>query len=596
MQGWLNYILPFFLLLLFASCSGVNGSFEPISIVVEEGKPFFHNYGLVKKPLNFVLLIPPSEENQILLIENPHINRIEMDFSKRDSKWILGDHMNFDTRPIQFRQFAIPIGSFDKSDTLFLQVDKSQESLSFGMKIISEKDFWEYQKQDDRLIGFLLGITVFSLVIGLVLMPGILSKKAIFFLLYIFLSLLWLLNDAGLFFQYVWPENPLFHSVSRGLFSTTSMFMFAFYVYQSNNERINKAIKKIFIASIIFIIIKLTFNFLLGLRIFPDYIKGYYISVNSITLTILFGLLIYLILKEFLKKSDNFFELGSIFFYCFYVFSQSLSEIGITLFRLPFLHQFDALIFIGLQIFFMTVHIKKEETRQKLNALKEFTDFQISQERLLKNRIIEVEEFERKRIAQNIHDDVGSVLAATKYHILALQKKLRTKDIQNDFISILELLDEGVKNQYSIIDDLNSNFDQGESLELALRKKIELIFSESGIVSEVVFLVPEDELSMHQKTQLFRIFTELITNTLKHGDGVTFVSIEMKDTRPIQITYSDDGKNTTIKVNSNGKGLENIKFRIDQLQGSILELKLNYGFRIVFQIPRANEKNITLPN
>jgi signal transduction histidine kinase len=591
MHRWLNYTLSITLsinlVFFFCSCGGEKYSMKPISISMGEDKAFFHNYGLVKKPLNFVLLIPPSDENQVLLIENPHINKIKLKFLNRGSEWSFGDHMNFDRRPIQFRQFAIPISALDTGDTLFLEVDKSQESLSLGLKLMSQNAFLEYQKQDDRLIGFLIGFTLFSVVIGLVLMPGILSKKAIFFLLYIFLSLLWLLNDAGLFFQYVWPENPVFHSVSRGLFSTTSMFMFAFYVYLSNNERINKAIKKIFIVSIVFIVFKLTFNFLLGLRIFPDYIKGYYISVNSITLTLLFGLLIYLILKEFLKKADNFFELGSIFFYCFYVFSQSLSEIGITLVRLPFLHQFEALIFIGLQIFFMTVHIKREETRQKLQSLKEFSDFQISQERLLKNRIIEVEEFERRRIAQNIHDDVGSVLAATKYQILSLQKKLRTKDIQNEFISILELLDEGVKNQYSIIDDLISNFDQGESLEMAVRKKIELVFSEGGVELEVLFLVPENALSIHQKTQLFRIFTELITNTLKHGVGVTFVSLQIKGPLPIQVFYSDDGKATSSKVNSKGKGLENIKFRIDQLQGTIQELIINPGFRIKFQIPRS---------
>ena len=60
MQGWLKYILPLFLLHFSTSCGGEKDTIEPISIVIEEEKPFFHNYGLVKKPLDFFLLIPPK--------------------------------------------------------------------------------------------------------------------------------------------------------------------------------------------------------------------------------------------------------------------------------------------------------------------------------------------------------------------------------------------------------------------------------------------------------------------------------------------------------------------------------------------------------
>lgn len=580
--------------ILFPSCKEEKENEKPLTISLERGKPIFFNYGLVMEPKDFLVVIPPSKESQVLLLENPHINQIKLNFLKRDSEVILGDHLGFDQRPINFRQFAIPITPFDMEDTLYLKVDKSMENLSLGMRIVDEVSFQNYQKQDDRIIGFVIGIFSLSILIGLILLPRIFSKKTIFFLLYILFSFFWLFNDAGLFYQFLWPKNPQFHSVSRVLFSTISMCLFAFYVYQNKNERINNTIKKIFMGIVVFIFFKLLFTFLLGLRIFPDLAKAYYISINSLILVLIFGLLICLLIKEFFKKNDAFFELGSIFLYCLFVFSSALSEIGLTIVQIPFLHRFDSLIFFGFQLIFMIVHIKTEETRQKLKALKEFTDFQILQEGLLKNRVIEVEEFERKRIAQNIHDDVGSIFAATKYLIQSLQEKFKLKKYKNDFIPILNLLDEGVKNQNSIIDDLIANFDQGESLEIAVEKKFKLIFSESGVKSEFKFFVSEQGLSAHQKSQLFRIFTELFTNTLKHGVGTTLVSIQIKDSNPLEIFYSDNGKNPVAKIPSLGKGLENIKFRIEQLQGFIKELKFKPGFRIEFQIPRTNEKNITL--
>jgi signal transduction histidine kinase len=588
--GLLKFTFLVCLWLIFTSCNCEKEPTVPDNVFLEKEKSFFSNYGLVKKPLKFSIALPRSDKTQYLVIENPHINRINLSFSKREAIWDLGDHMNFGERPINFRQFAIPIPSLNEFDTLFMEVDKSEENLSLGLRIFDENSFQEYQRQDDRIIGFSVGIIALAILIGVILMPAIFAKKTVLFLLFIFFSLFWLLNDAGLFFQYFWPNNPLFHSVSRGLFSTISMGLFAFYVYQNKHERINNTIKKIFIGIVIFIVIKLIFSFVLSLKIFPDSVKGYYISINSITLLLLFGLLMILLAKELINKRGDFFEMGAIFIYCTFVFSLALSELGISLIRIPFLHQFDSLIFLGLQLFFMTIHIKKEETRQKLKSLQEFSDFQIFQERHLKNRIIAVEEFERERIAQNIHDDVGSILAAIKYLILSLQEKWRIKEILNDFIPILNLLDEGVKNQYSIIDDLISKFDEGESLALAVKKKIDMIFSEGSVESEVLFLVSENALSNHQKKQLFRIFTELITNTLKHANGTTFVSIRMMDTYPIEVSYSDNGNSSgATAVSSKGKGLENIKFRIDQLQGTLQELKLHQGFFIAFTIPRSNE-------
>jgi len=590
------YLLSFIIMVGFNSCTLVKERESPTLIYLAEDQSYFSNFGLLKKPMKFSIPLSPTKEDFVLLIENPHINKITLNISKRDSALILGDHLNFNARPINFRQFAIPIPAIDKPDTLLLELDKSEENLSVGLKILNEEAFLSYQKQDNRLIGFIFGIYLLVILIGLILMPRILSKQAIFFLLYIFLSFCWLLNDLGLFFQYLWPENPLLHSLSRVFFSATSMVAFALYVYQNKNERVNSTIKKVFIALIFFIVFKLVFSFLLSFRIFDEFVKGYYLSVNSITLLMLFGMLLILLSKEFSKRGDSFFELASIFVYCAFVFSQALAELGITLIRIPFLHQFDTLIFFGIQLLFMMVHIKQEETKEKLKSIHEFSDFQLAQERLLKNRIIEVEEFERKRIAQNIHDEIGSVFASMKYLILSIDEKWRIKKDSLDFIPLLQILDEGVKNQYSIIEDLLSKFDQNESLELAIKRKIEAVFSKSEVKFEVSFLLKEATLTTHQKTQLYRILIELITNTIKHAQGTSFVSIQIKDTNPIEISYSDDGKGTNSVVNTNGKGLENIKFRINQLQGTIRNMNIIDGFTLEFYIPRMNEENINLPD
>jgi hypothetical protein len=94
-------------------------------------------------------------------------------------------------------------------------------------------------------------------------------------------------------------------------------------------------------------------------------------------------------------------------------------------------------------------------------------------------------------------------LAAIKYQILFLQEKLKLKENQSEFVSILNLLDDGVENQYSIIEELIPKFDRGESLEIAIKKRVDLIFVNKNIDFDLFFFLGEDDLSSYQKTQIY---------------------------------------------------------------------------------------------
>jgi signal transduction histidine kinase len=565
---------------------GISREIEVSWIILEENKPTYYNYGIVSCPKVFFIVLDPSEDAQYLLIENPHINSIQASIGKVGGVYKLGDHQHFENRLIQFRQFVLPLPQRAHSDTIRLELDKSRENLSFGLRLLDEESFRKYQVQDERIIGFIFGFSFFSFLIGIILMPKKVSRKSFFFLLYLFFSMFWLLNDAGLFFQYLWKNNPLFHSISRGIFSTLSMGFFGLFVYSNNNYRINAIIKKIFLGVILFISIKLVISFLIGFGVISESIKKYYIFINSFFFLFSFGFLIILTAIELVKKKKYFYELNSVLIYCIFVFSLSASEIGITFFRFHQLHQLDPILFFILQILLISIQIKQEELILKIKAVEEFSEFRISQERNLLKRILEVENFERKRIAQNIHDDIGSVLAAIKYQILFLQEKLKLKENQSEFVSILNLLDDGVENQYSIIEELIPKFDRGESLEIAIKKRVDLIFVNKNIDFDLFFFLGEDDLSSYQKTQIYRILIELLTNTLKHSNG-TYIKMFFRDKGQLEFEYTDNGSSFFQSEKSTvGSGLENIKFRVGQMNGKILDLSFHNGFRILFLIPK----------
>lgn len=182
---------------------------------------------------------------------------------------------------------------------------------------------------------------------------------------------------------------------------------------------------------------------------------------------------------------------------------------------------------------------------------------------------VEVQETERRRIASDLHDDIGSLLSATRLYLRQLSPEApleKTVEIKDQALSIL---DEMIQNTRRITHDLMPPSLEKFGFQAAAEDMCERIGRSGGIT--VNFRSDSEiRLTPRKEVALYRVLQELINNTLKHAKARTIdVAIDRKQDY-FSFIYSDDGKGFDLStVQSAGLGLRNIESRISLIGGQL---------------------------
>jgi two-component system, NarL family, sensor kinase len=191
------------------------------------------------------------------------------------------------------------------------------------------------------------------------------------------------------------------------------------------------------------------------------------------------------------------------------------------------------------------------------------------QKEILQSTIL-TQEQERKRIAQDLHDEISSRLNVISLNLHSLKS---TKKEENQKLEIvdttIQLNDKAIETSRKIAHNLLPPVLEKFGLHIALEELV-LDFVKTKTVqinykSTIDFTNSEPETQL----QLFRIIQELINNSLKHGKAsqieILFENINQKN----QCIYKDDGQgfDTSKLDKSKGLGMRNIESRIEYLHG-----------------------------
>lgn len=226
---------------------------------------------------------------------------------------------------------------------------------------------------------------------------------------------------------------------------------------------------------------------------------------------------------------------------------------------------------------------KEIQTQKNLTLLKE-------QEITTINAMVEGQEKERKRVAEDLHDNLGSVLATLKLHFENLKINQEKKKINQEelFNKTENLIDEAYLKVRRIAHAKNAGVIANQGLLVAIKMMAEKISSADKIKIDVIDFGLDKPLENSLEISVFRIVQELITNVLKHAEAKNAtIHISLYD-KNLNIIIEDDGKGFAIKnINlKNGMGLNSIKTRVAHLNGTFdIDSTIGKGTSILINIP-----------
>ncbi len=214
---------------------------------------------------------------------------------------------------------------------------------------------------------------------------------------------------------------------------------------------------------------------------------------------------------------------------------------------------------------------------------------QLRQQNIATNAIIETEEKERKRIAQDLHDSVSQIMMAAKINLTVIENEMpfKSDDQKNRFTKAINLVDEGFREVRTISHNMMPQALLESGLAVVVRQ-----FLRNIETSEVKFNFFsrgfEDHFDANTETILYRVLQECVNNVLKHAKASRVDISLIKDEQNISLTIEDNGAGFTVpdKSNYKGLGLKNMQNRINFLKGRLeFDSKPGNGTLVSIYIP-----------
>jgi signal transduction histidine kinase len=228
-----------------------------------------------------------------------------------------------------------------------------------------------------------------------------------------------------------------------------------------------------------------------------------------------------------------------------------------------------ALLAIGL-IGFVVFH-----QRRIIRYQKQLQKMEEEQQKILLNASIRWQEEERQRIAADLHDDAGPLLATAR---LYLNENLLKQDISTQLQSIYnakQIIDDTIQLIRNISHSLMPPTLKNFGLESAINDLFQKISGTGAINASCRFHDYRQRLVPEQELLIFRVVQELINNILKHSNSSFMHITQNVQEGRFYLRLHHDGRGITqddfekMNKSSLGLGLKNIQSRMKVLQGSI---------------------------
>jgi signal transduction histidine kinase len=246
---------------------------------------------------------------------------------------------------------------------------------------------------------------------------------------------------------------------------------------------------------------------------------------------------------------------------------------------------------LGLFLFFVLMMVRnhrKIETaqREKLEQLQMFTD-----------RMQSAREEEQKRIARELHDELGGNLTSLKYDFTWLEKRSTLNDEALERSRAMrELIDTTIKSVQRISSELRPKILDNLGLFAAIQWQVDEFQKRTGIPVTLHELTQQPKIGEEKTTGIYRMVQESFTNIARHSQSTkVLLDLHMKD-GSLNIRIQDNGKGFDMGLLNHPEsiGLLSMHERARMIGGSVkIQSAVGQGTTIEFTIPLPPVNELT---
>jgi two-component system, NarL family, sensor kinase len=190
---------------------------------------------------------------------------------------------------------------------------------------------------------------------------------------------------------------------------------------------------------------------------------------------------------------------------------------------------------------------------------------------LILNAMIDGQEEERKRIAKDLHDGLGGLLASVKLQLASIQREIGKLEQVNLYEQANHMVDTACEEVRRIAHNMMPDALANLGLIAALRDIAEQINRSGGPSVKVISINADERLDEKKEIMLYRIVQELLGNALKYAGANKILIQFSRDGDLLSLTFEDDGTGFDPEKarSQDGLGLRSVESRVRFLNGRI---------------------------
>jgi len=563
--------------------------------------------------------VSSQPKDLILTINNSLINWIEyyeVSNGKIIKRNITGDALDINTRIIKEKNPVYPIQLKQNAKTdIYFKFNLGGRKIHAPIELHTYKDYIERSLSKNINLGFFYGIlTCLSFICFIIFY--LLKERVYFYLASYFTSQIFLqVAISGVGFVMIWPNYPFWNDRSVPFLMSFSIFLaIVFLIEFLKKNKINKYIYYIAIA----------FQILSGILVFTAFADSpiYYVSIWVLYKIIpvfyigFFILSTYFFLTKYLPARFFFsafllalLSIGAIYFYAStrthnnvftnqsVIVGEILKSILLMLALLDRLRIFkeekELAQMLVIQQLEQLNTLKENANKELMLKVEEKTAELSLKQNEVKKALIWGEEQERKRVAQELHDGMGSLLSTLRLNAESIDlndKGLSEKELYA-YQNVIELIDKAC----SELRIISHNMMPPSIEQFGIIQQLKTIIRNINASETINFTLDtfglENRLSKDIELTIYRICLEIINNIIKHSKAKNATIQLVRNENMISIIIEDDGIGFDINEIQGGLGFTSIQSRVDAFNGTItIDTNTKRGTTIITELPLTDEK------